>query len=544
MHVARRFKIVFAALLLAISVARALPADAQATPTLQGAVSRKVHGAAGTFDLPLSNVASDPTTEPRLGPAHTIVFTFDGVVSAGTASVTEGTANLGTPSFVGNELVVPLSGVANGQYVTIAVSNVSTAGGGTGGIGSVRIGFLGGDVNQNRVVTVADLGLVNAQLAQLVTAANYLKDVNASGTLTVADKGHTNARLTQALPAPGDVGLPPDPATIAPPVDATVATDIVGATAFLYTGANPIQTGVVPGTIDFRRAAVLRGKVLTQGGAALSGVTITIFNHPEFGQTLSRADGMFDMVVNGGGLLTVTYRRSGFIAAQRQVNAPWRDYARAPDVSLIALDTRVSAIDLANTATVHVAQGNPMSDVDGTRQATILIPSGTQATMTLANGSTTSLTSFHVRATEFTVGPNGPKTMPASLPASSGYTYEVEYSVDEADAAGATRVSFSNPIISYTENFVGFAVGTLVPSGEYDRKKAMWIATANGRVIKILSISLGLAALDIDGSGQAASASALAALGITTEEQQKLAALYPSGQSLWRVPIDHFLALN
>ena len=67
---------------------------------------------------------------------------------------------------------------------------------------SVRIGFLVGDVNQNRVVTVADLGLVNAQLAQPVTAANYLKDVNASGTLTLADKGITNANLTKALPAP------------------------------------------------------------------------------------------------------------------------------------------------------------------------------------------------------------------------------------------------------------------------------------------------------------------------------------------------------
>ena len=67
---------------------------------------------------------------------------------------------------------------------------------------SARIGFLAGDVNQNRVVTVADLGLVNAQLAQAVTAANYLKDINVSGTLTVADKGLANARLTEALPAP------------------------------------------------------------------------------------------------------------------------------------------------------------------------------------------------------------------------------------------------------------------------------------------------------------------------------------------------------
>ena len=57
-------------------------------------------------------------------------------------------------------------------------------------------------MNQNRVVTVADLGQVNAQLAQPVTTTNCLEDVNASGTLTVADTGITNANLTKALPAP------------------------------------------------------------------------------------------------------------------------------------------------------------------------------------------------------------------------------------------------------------------------------------------------------------------------------------------------------
>jgi hypothetical protein len=66
----------------------------------------------------------------------------------------------------------------------------------------VRLGFLLGDVNQNRVVTVADLALVNAQLAQTVTANNHLRDVNVSGTLSVADKAITNANLTRALPAP------------------------------------------------------------------------------------------------------------------------------------------------------------------------------------------------------------------------------------------------------------------------------------------------------------------------------------------------------
>ncbi len=66
----------------------------------------------------------------------------------------------------------------------------------------MRVGFLLGDVNQSRVVTLADLGQVNAQLSQPVAAANYLKDINASGTLTLADKGITNGNLTKALPPP------------------------------------------------------------------------------------------------------------------------------------------------------------------------------------------------------------------------------------------------------------------------------------------------------------------------------------------------------
>jgi hypothetical protein len=57
-------------------------------------------------------------------------------------------------------------------------------------------------VNRNRAVSLADVGLVNAQLAHPVTAANYLMDVNASGTMTLADKGITEANLTRVLPAP------------------------------------------------------------------------------------------------------------------------------------------------------------------------------------------------------------------------------------------------------------------------------------------------------------------------------------------------------
>jgi hypothetical protein len=131
-----------------------------------------------------------------------VVLTFNKAVTAATATVTEGVATAGAPTFSGNDVIVGLTGVTNQQYVTVSLTNVSSNEGDTGASGSVRVGFLLGDVNQNRVISLADVALVNAQLAQPVTATNYLKDVNVSGTLSLADKAITNANLTKALPAP------------------------------------------------------------------------------------------------------------------------------------------------------------------------------------------------------------------------------------------------------------------------------------------------------------------------------------------------------
>jgi uncharacterized protein (DUF1800 family) len=169
---------------------------------LSSAVSRKVHGVAGTFDLPLSTSLSTPTVEPRNGPNHTIVFLFDRAAVSGSATVIEGIATIGATQFSGQQVVVGLSGVANQQYVTVTLSSVQGADGSTGGMATARIGFLAGDVNQNGVVTLADLGLTNAQVAQVVSAANYLKDVNASGTLSLADKGIVNSTLAKAVTPP------------------------------------------------------------------------------------------------------------------------------------------------------------------------------------------------------------------------------------------------------------------------------------------------------------------------------------------------------
>ena len=191
-----------------INAATSVTAQFVVTPaSLVNAVSRKLHGAAGMFDLTLSLVTpptinNNPTTEPRQGPAHTIVFTFDKPINAATAGITEGGASAGAPSFNANSVAIGLTGVLDRQYVTVSLTNVTATDGSFGGNASVRLGFLAGDVNQNRVVTVADLGQVNAVLTQLVTAANYLNDVNANGALTVADKGVATSNLSFGLPAP------------------------------------------------------------------------------------------------------------------------------------------------------------------------------------------------------------------------------------------------------------------------------------------------------------------------------------------------------
>ena len=333
---------------------------------------------------------------------------------------------------------------------------------------------------------------------------------------------------------------PPDPMTTAPPLDMTVATTIGTSTEFLYTGGNPIQTGVMPGTINPVRVAVLKGRVLDKNNAPLPLVKVTVLDHPEFGQTLSRADGRFDLAVNGGGIVTLNYEKAGFLSVQRIMDAPWQDFAELPDVVMMGYDPSVTLIDLNSTAPIQVAQSTVSSDTDGTRRTTFFFKQGTTALMKLPGGAMAGLDKLHVRATEFTVGVNGPNAMPCDLPATSAYTYAAAYTIDEAVAANAIETTFSQPVIQYNENFLNLPVGTSVPSGAYDQQQGLWLPSANGRVVKVLSVTDGQADLDVDGAGSPATAPEYAALGINAAERQQLAMTFSVGQSLWRVPIIHF----
>lgn len=372
------------------------------------------------------------------------------------------------------------------------------------------------------------------------TTATLTNGVNTITRSFTDEAGNTGVATVQITLQTNTQPLPPDPVTVAPKLDSTQFTSLKDATSFLYTGSHPIQTGVAEGTIEPNRAAVIRGKVLDRNNNPLPGVKITISDHPEFGQTLSRLDGVFDIAVNGGGLLKIVFEKEAWFDVHRQINVPWQNYVIAPDVVMVQADPVVTPISLTANTEIQVMRASTVTDNDGTRTATILFPPGIEVTSGNYN-------TINVRATEYTVGPNGQNAMPAELPPATGYTYCTELSVD-----GVENITFNKPVYFYLENFLNFPVGGIVPTGYYSRngnnsgsscnesRVPAWIPSENGRIVKILSIENNTSVLDVSGYGTPSTQDALDSLGITEEERVKIAGLYQPGQSLWRVPITHF----
>ena len=142
------------------------------------------------------------------------------------------------------------------------------------------------------------------------TTHQYTTEGTFTVTLAVTDTAGLSDTATATITAT-EVPTVPGAIPEAPPLDETVIYNVATSTSFLYTGPNAVQTGMDPATIEPVRAAVVRGQVFDRDGNPLQGVTVTILDHPEYGQTISRADGFYDMAVNGGGQLVVQYEKNG-----------------------------------------------------------------------------------------------------------------------------------------------------------------------------------------------------------------------------------------
>ena len=167
-------------------------------PGLVSVVSRQTHGAAGTFDLPLSTTGT--VVEPRsTGGNYTIIFNFAVPVNSGTASATGGAGSTGSVTFSGNSMTVPLSSVADQQRLTVTANGVSGPGTGSTTMGT-QIGFLIGDVNGDGVVNIGDTTSVRSNAGVTLDNTNFLNDVNIDGAVNVGDTIIVRGDSGNALP--------------------------------------------------------------------------------------------------------------------------------------------------------------------------------------------------------------------------------------------------------------------------------------------------------------------------------------------------------
>lgn len=379
----------------------------------------------------------------------------------------------------------------------------------------------------------------------------------------------------------------PDPGYIpsscpAPDLDDTKVTRLFDVTEHVHSGVCPVQSAVDPSDIDPQRAAHIRGTVVDSTGADLAGVTVRIRHHAELGWTRTRSDGAWDLVVNGGGRMTVELRKPGYFTVQRTVDVPWNEYLPLDRVVMLSRDDAACDPITSTTGGLHV--GDLMDDARGERLAAVYMPSS--STMEIISGGTT-ISDYCVCSIEHTYDrPDGggvlpgQEAMPADLPPSTAYTYATDFELREQDGSGGcTDTPIPQPVFrqpsttcavatdcasdgsrscidglceqpafTYVEDFLGFPIGAAVPTGYYDPSRSGWIGDRDGRVVRIVDDS-GTCAFDFDGDpdpetnvpgGPSAHDVTAAELAALNTQCGNPGDPFQVDDVIWRVPMTHF----
>ncbi len=168
-----------------------------------GAVSRKTHGSAGTFDVDLPLIGTPGIESRSTGGNHQVVISFAApILAVQSANVTPGTNGTGSvsgpPVISGNQVTVNLTGVSTAQ--TLSINLVGVSDGSHSGTVTIPMSVLVGDVNASGNVDSADVGLTQRQNNQPVTFSNFRSDENASGNIDAADVGIVQRQNQAHLP--------------------------------------------------------------------------------------------------------------------------------------------------------------------------------------------------------------------------------------------------------------------------------------------------------------------------------------------------------
>jgi hypothetical protein len=169
---------------------------AVSAPLPTRAVSRKIHGNRGAFDIDLLPPAAGiEMRQPGPNSSHTVVVSFPAPVTV--ASATCG----GQPAAVtpqGSDLIVNCTGVPNAQRITVQLNGVSD-GVKTGNVG-IPFAALLADVNQDGFVLSGDYTATRQRSGSTVDGNTFQYDINHDGFILSGD--YTIARSQSGMHLP------------------------------------------------------------------------------------------------------------------------------------------------------------------------------------------------------------------------------------------------------------------------------------------------------------------------------------------------------
>ncbi|XP_068388654.1 teneurin-1 isoform X2 [Eschrichtius robustus] len=110
------------------------------------------------------------------------------------------------------------------------------------------------------------------------------------------------------------------------------------------------STHVIPPEISFdsRRACVIRGQVMAVDGTPLVGVNVSFLHHSDYGFTISRQDGSFDLVAVGGISVILIFDRSPFLPEKRTLWLPWNQFIVVEKVTMQRVISDPPSCDISN----------------------------------------------------------------------------------------------------------------------------------------------------------------------------------------------------
>ncbi|KAJ8416553.1 hypothetical protein AAFF_G00358410 [Aldrovandia affinis] len=106
---------------------------------------------------------------------------------------------------------------------------------------------------------------------------------------------------------------------------------------------------VIPGENPFNKSlvSIIRGQVLTADGTPLIGVNVSFVHYPDQGFTITRQDGMFDLLANGGASLTLSFERAPFLTQYRTVWIPWNVFYVMDTLVMKKEENEIPSCDLS-----------------------------------------------------------------------------------------------------------------------------------------------------------------------------------------------------